>query len=421
MSCVEPGTMLHIDIPTLSEFKALAATTGEACVSLYVATSPSPDHARANRIAFKDLAENALSQLKAIGIDKRRMEPLQEQFDHLAGTILENTDDNKYKYRYRDPLEEIDKFWASQANMLAVLATLRTMRTFRLPERVTPLAVVANRFHLTPLIRSMTSRHDIFVLALSEEGCRLIHVFVHLPPIRVQVPGLPKNAEEATRRPSIHVRAPRRRLQNLEGEKVLLHKYARSVDRAVRRALAGQTAPLVLAAVEPIAAIFRFVNSYPHLIDEMIEENPDHVSDAQLEQASLPILDRLYVGELRAILGRYAELKPRRATTDVFLAAQAATAGAVEQLLVDLDALIPGRVSEVDGTVTYSSADDPEAYSVPAEVARRALWTGAQVLGAKPEELPDRASLVAILRYPFVPFIVESTGSSVDAPAGRLS
>jgi Bacterial archaeo-eukaryotic release factor family 11 len=413
--------MLHIDIPTLSEFKALAATTGEACVSLYVATSPSPDHARANRIAFKDLAENALSQLKAIGIDKRRMEPLQEQFDHLAGTILENTDDNKYKYRYRDPLEEIDKFWASQANMLAVLATLRTMRTFRLPERVTPLAVVANRFHLTPLIRSMTSRHDIFVLALSEEGCRLIHVFVHLPPIRVQVPGLPKNAEEATRRPSIHVRAPRRRLQNLEGEKVLLHKYARSVDRAVRRALAGQTAPLVLAAVEPIAAIFRFVNSYPHLIDEMIEENPDHVSDAQLEQASVPILDRLYVGELRAILGRYAELKPRRATTDVFLAAQAATAGAVEQLLVDLDALTPGRVSEVDGTVTYSSADDPEAYSVPAEVARRALWTGAQVLGAKPEELPDRASLVAILRYPFVPFIVESTGSSVDAPAGRPS
>jgi hypothetical protein len=32
-------------------------------------------------------------------------------------------------------------------------------------------------------------------------------------------------------------------------------------------------------------------------------------------------------------------------------------------------------------------------------VARRALCTGARVLGARREELPDRAPLVAILRY----------------------
>jgi hypothetical protein len=35
------------------------------------------------------------------------------------------------------------------------------------------------------------------------------------------------------------------------------------------------------------------------------------------------------------------------------------------------------------------------------EVARRALYTGARVLGAKREELPDRAPLAAILRYDF--------------------
>ena len=47
--------MLHIDIPTLAEFTALAATKSDACVSLYLATSPLSEHARANRIAFKDL------------------------------------------------------------------------------------------------------------------------------------------------------------------------------------------------------------------------------------------------------------------------------------------------------------------------------------------------------------------------------
>ena len=74
-----------------------------------------------------------------------------------------------------------------------MLATPETMRTFRLPERLKAVAEVADRFHLTPLIRAMTSPHEAYVLALAEESIRLIHVFVNLPPVRVQVAGLPKN------------------------------------------------------------------------------------------------------------------------------------------------------------------------------------------------------------------------------------
>jgi hypothetical protein len=395
------GPMLHIDIPTLAEFKALAAVKGDACVSLYVPTSPEPDKARPNRIAFEDLAKDAIGQLKEAGLDKRRLAPLEEQLRHLAGEVLENTDDNKFKYRERDPAKEVDDFWHTRANGLAVLATPETMRTFRLPNRPKPLAEVADRFHLTPLIRAMTSPHDVFVLALSAEGARLLHVFVNLPPVRVLVPGMPKNAAEATRRPSIHVRAPRRALENLEGQKVLLHQYVRKVDQAVRSALAGQSAPLVLAAEEPLASIFRSVSSYPRLADEMIKGNPDHVTDAQLEDAALPILDHLYTRELKAVLALYDELKPRRATTDVSYAAHAATAAAIDQLAVDLDAVIPGIVSDIDGSVTYAASDDAETYSVVDEVARRALCGGARVLGARRDELPDRAPLVAILRYRF--------------------
>jgi hypothetical protein len=60
---------------------------------------------------------------------------------------------------------------------------------------------------------------------------------------------------------------------------------------------------------------------------------------------------------------------------------------------VDLDAVVPGLVSDIDGSVTYSASDDAETYSVVDEVARRALSTGARVLGARKEELPDRARL----------------------------
>src|ERR1700722_8301822 len=169
--------MLHIDIPTLPEFKALASVKSDACVSIYLPTSPLHQDAGLNRIAFKDLAKEALSQLKEAGLDKRRRAALEEQLCPLIGAVQDNPDDNKFRYREHDPLKKIDEFWRAQANGLAVLATPKMLRTFRLPDRPKPLCEVADRFHLTPLIRAMTSPHDVFVLALAEESVRLVHAF----------------------------------------------------------------------------------------------------------------------------------------------------------------------------------------------------------------------------------------------------
>jgi hypothetical protein len=113
------------------------------------------------------------------------------------------------------------------------------------------------------------------------------------------------------------------------------------------------------------------------------------------------MLDRIYQREVNKVIARFDELKPRLATTDVSYAAHAATAGAVEALLVDLDAVIPGLVSDLDGSITYATRDDAETYSVVDEVARRALLSDARVLDAKRDDLPGHAPLVAILRYHF--------------------
>ena len=393
--------MLHIDIPGLEEFKALAQVKGETCISLYLPTSPLGSSAKVHRTAFKELARDALSQLKEAGIDKAEITAFAEQFDRLAGAEHDVQDEDELRKQQHAKPDPVESFWHYQANGLAVLATSGATRTLRLPNSPKPLAEVADRFHLTPLIRAMTSPHDVYVLALAKESVRLVHAFANFSPERLQVRSLPANAEEATRRPSVHVRAPRGKLQNLEGEKVLLQQYVRKVEHAVHGVLAGRNTPLVLAAAEPLASMFRSVNTYPGLADEMIEGNPDQTTDAELEDAAIPILDRLYSRDLAAVIARYDELKPRLATTDVSYAAHAATAGAIDQLLVDLDAVVPGLVSDVDGSVTYAASDDAETYSVIDEIARRALCSGARVMGARKDELPDRAPLTAILRYAF--------------------
>src|ERR1700676_4190265 len=293
--------MLHIDIPTLEEFKALAQIKGEVCVSVYLPVSPLVQNIRANRIAFRDLASEALVQLRETGVDKRKIVDFEERFDHLAGLERDVQDEDKIRKLQRAKPDPFNTFWHYQAHGLAVLSTPGLMRMFRLPNSPKPLAEVADRLHLTPLIRAMTSPHDIFVLALAEESVRLIHAFANFPPVRLQIPDLPRNAEEATRRPSFHVRAPRRRLQNLEGAKVLLHKYVRKVEQAVNNVFAGLSTPLVLAAEEPLASMYRSLNTYPGLADEMIEGNPDQKTDAELEAAAIPILAPLYSREEKAV------------------------------------------------------------------------------------------------------------------------
>src|SRR5689334_3924839 len=105
--------MLHVDIPSLQEFKALATARGGVFVSLYLPTSP--QHHQANRIAFEDLAKDALSQLREAGAPKREIEFLERKFGVLSGRILESLDDNKHRLRSGDPLASVESFWTSQA------------------------------------------------------------------------------------------------------------------------------------------------------------------------------------------------------------------------------------------------------------------------------------------------------------------
>src|SRR5689334_9813533 len=161
-----------------------------------------------------------------------------------------------------DDLAEDDAFWAHQAHSLAVFATPSRARTFQVPNRLAPMVEVSDRFHVKPLLRSATFPQAAFVLALSQNAARLVEVSPDAPPAEVGVPGMPSDAASAVGKASIADRSPDRRVQGDEGQKVRLRQYARQVHDALRPILTGLDLPLVLAASEPLASIFRSVSTY---------------------------------------------------------------------------------------------------------------------------------------------------------------
>ena len=371
--------MLYVDLPTRNEILQLSRRRADACISIYLSTSPHSQASDASRTELSQLYKSGRQQLEEAGLDKRRLADLDELID--------------------DFLQE-DDFWRLLANSLAVLATPDRLQTFRLANRLSSMVQVSDRFHLTPLLRAVSFANAALVLAISENAVRLIEIHPDLPPSDVKAPGLPHDAASAVSKSTLNDRGHSGRIHGSEGQNVRLRQYARKIDAALRPILAGRDTPLILAAQDRMASIYGSVNSYPHLAAEHISATTDRTSDAELADAARAILDRLnqeQVGEFVALF--HQRVSASRATTDISEAARAALQGAIDVLLVDIDANLPGTIDAAKGTVSFADAPSAGTYDIADEIAAQALATGASVVGVRKEDLPGDSPLAAILRF----------------------
>jgi hypothetical protein len=372
--------MLYVDLPTRGDIERLSAVRAGACVSIYLPTTPLTQDAQADRIALKNLAAQALDALRSRGTEKAQVVALEEALADLV-------DD--------------DEFWRFQARSLAVLATPGELLTFRLPNALEPLSMAADRFFIKPLLRAITVPQSAYVLALAQGAVRLVEVSSDLPSVAVKVDGLPSDVASAVGKASIKDRTHSGRIGGDEGQKVRMRQYARAIDQALRERLAGSETPLILAAAQPLDAIFRSVCSYAHLVAESIAGNPELLSDAELGQASRALLDRLHRGDMAQLREQFqARSAQGRTTTDIAQAARAATFGAIGTLLVDIDDVVPGRIDD-EGRVSFDDAGATQGLGVVDQIAARALSSGARVLGLRRADIPGGTGVAAILRYAF--------------------
>ena len=277
--------ILPTDIPTRAEIDRLLEYRGPWSVSIYLPTDP-VSNGEPERIELKTLVAQASAQLREAGAGVRVVRPFEEELGYL----------------YDD-----EGFWRYQARTLAVFATPDRLITFRLPNRLLSQVEVSDRVYLRPLLRTLTFPHVAFVLALAQGSVRVVEVTPDLAPARINVDDLPSDVAGAVGKSSIADRAPIRRLQGSEGQKVRMRQYARQVDRALRPLLGGLEVPMVLAATEPIASVYRSVNTYPHLVAQGISGNPETISDAELGASTRKVLDDLYAAELREVQELYGQ------------------------------------------------------------------------------------------------------------------
>ncbi|OLL28503.1 hypothetical protein BTH42_27475 [Burkholderia sp. SRS-W-2-2016] len=368
--------MFHVDIPGSRDIARLFGIKSDACVSLYLATTPVTSETAGSRIEFSNLIRDAMSRLETRGLDKRRLWQLHE----LLAEVQEN-----------------EVFWRYQANSLAVLATPDEIHTFRLANRLESEVEASDRFNIKPLLRATTFDHSAYVIAISENSLRVVEIFADLPPEEIRVPDQPTDMASELRLNDRNDSS----INSGDLHKFNLTKYARRVDAALAPLLQHGDVPVIVMAAQPIASIFHNLCRAQNLLPQILSHSPDRLSPGEIAAEARKLLDVHYQSVVAGHREHYqGRLHNRRASDMLEEVARGATQGAIETLYINIDSDLKGTLDEQTGAVDYGTAGPAVAYSLVGEVTRRALAAGAKVVALRRNDLPAGADVAATFRFP---------------------
>lgn len=381
-----------MDTLLIRDVESLAGAHRFPCISLYMPTDRTGATSQQSPVRFKNLLKEAAAQLAALGRTAGESKELLAPLGRLAEDFV---------------------FWSKQSDGLALFYSPDHLRTFHLPVHFAEQVTVGERFTLRPLMPMVLGDDLFYVLAVSRNEVRLIEAHGRRETAqRLAVRRLPKSLidalgeQETTETLQYHTAAAERGRTAVfhgqgagrEDEKTELVRFARCIDAAVREALKPQTAPLVLAGADPLPAIYREVNDYPHLLAEDVAGNPDHASDAHLAARGWALVAPHLATELHAASDRFGALEGTgRASRKLEEILPAARQGRVATLFMDdRAAAVWGRTN---GDVKRHPAPEPGDEDL-LDAAAVAAWTqGATVFAVPTDQVPGRGDIAAIFRY----------------------
>jgi hypothetical protein len=377
------------------ELKQLAETRHEHCVSLYLPTHRVTAHAEQDRIRLKNLLRQAEEHLSAGGLRTPEIRQLLQPAERL----------------YEDGM-----FWRYQSDGLAIFLAPSFSRHYCLPLTFPELALVADSFHLKPLLPLLTGDGRFFVLAISQKGLRLLEG-TRQGLSEVDLTGVPRSLAEALKYDD-----PEKQLQfhsygtvrggertamfhghgqaHGEDEKDRLLRYFQQVDQGLRDLLRDERIPLVLAAVEYYLPIYRRANSYPHLVEDVIPGSPNGIRDEELHRRAWALLEPRFRMDMQTAADRYRQFAGTgRASAELSQVVPAAYQGRVESLFVALGATRWGRFDPESSTVVTHEQRQTGDIDLLDVAAVQAFRMGATVYAVPSADVPDKSPIAAVFRF----------------------
>ena len=377
---------------TTDKLLALLAHHEPPCISLYQPTHRHHPENQQDPIRFRNLTrvieESLRQQYPALNPGK-----LMEPFHELAAD---------------------SQFWQHQTrDGLAILAGAGVYEVIQLQRPLQELVVVADSFHVKPLLRYLQSADRFQVLALTRDSAAVFEgdrYALDLAPLADDFPARledvvePERSEKGVSVASANsgVGSPKMLRGYGEGKHDIdTEKYFRAVDQSIAEKFSKPSGlPLVLAVLPELEAMFRRISQNTLLLADGVSCSPHALSEDELRQKVWQVLEPHYLARLEGLKENYSNAAARQAgSSELADVAQAAVAGRVGTLLVEADRVIPGVIDKTSGSIRL---DAPESHSVDDmldDLSELVLVMGGKVLVVPAERMPTISGLAAIYRY----------------------
>lgn len=375
------------------ELRKLMDKPGEIGVSIYMPTHRTGD-VKQDPIRLKNLLREGERQLIDNGLRAKDARQLLNPVEKLLAD---------------------DFFWQHQSEGLAIFSSPDMFRHFRLPYNFQELVVVAERFHIKPLISLLSGDGLFYVLAVSQNVVRLLQCSRYS--VRTITPeAIPGSLAEALkyneseRQLQFHTgtgTGPGKRAAIFHGQGVGIDdvkdnilRYFKQIDHGLHELLREEQAPLVVVGVDYLHSIYRQANSYPHLLRDGIQGNADDMSAEELQQQAWSIVQPYFEREQLEALNHYREIVGTGlAADDVEQVVLAAYDGRVETLFAALGVQLWGMLDTKRRKVHLYKKAEPRTQDLIDFATFHTLMQGGNVYSLEPEKVPSRTRIAAIFRY----------------------
>ncbi len=382
-------------MPGLSnqDLETLIADRAGWCVSIYLPTERASGDPRQNPIRLKNLLSRAIDDLTARGVRRPDAEALMSP----AAALIDDS-----------------MFWQAQSDGLALFAGDGFFQGYRQPLPFTEVVVVGHRFHVKPLLPLLSGDGRFYVLALSQAEVRVL-TGTHHSIQTLEIDQVPSSLADALKYDEIEKQlqfhtvigsGPHGRQSVFHGHgegddsKDRILRYFRRIDQGLNELLAHASAPLVIAGVEYLHAIYGEANTYPHLLDDGVRGNVEELAASELHRAAWAVVGPHFAAAQNTAAERYAQLAGTgKASNDLATVLQAATQGRVDVLFVNVAGFRWGSFDESSGGVTEADSPSADAYDLLEQAAVRTLRTAGTVYAVPANVVPGGGEVAAVFRY----------------------
>lgn len=382
-----------MDLLTHRQLNKLLATQADPCISIYLPTHRVAPETAQDPIRLKNTLRTVNHELEQRELISRQM---REQMEVVESWLHDAN------------------FWQHQSDGLAVFLTSEEVQRFRLPEAFEEQFHINDHFYLNPLLPLLQSDGMYFLLAVSQNSCRLF-VGNRNRLDELNEADLPDNLRSALgwwRESQLNFHSMQRKPASRGGDdmavyhghqeetkQIDLKAYLRKIDAGVTEALRGENAPLVFAGVEYLYPIYSEVNNYDGLCEKSLHGNPDDLSAQQLHAEAWEIVQPIFEARILQAISEFMQRQPQgTATNDLATVLTAARDGLIDRLIVPQNAKLIGRFDVRSGQVNLTESENTEDLLDKAVLLT--MRTSGQVLAVDRELMPDDSWALALLRAP---------------------